>query len=129
MFEPSLTSVISLAVISVLVCVTAALIMLRSKEDRRISKRFEIHCEVEFSANGTSYRGTTRDISLTGLSIETADHFGPDTMLDIIIDLPDSTASRLKGKVVRTIENGIGVKIIENNSDYMKCFKSLSKQK
>ncbi|HXX82112.1 MAG TPA: PilZ domain-containing protein [Thermodesulfovibrionales bacterium] len=128
MFEPTLTNVISLAVVSVLVCVTFVLIVLRSRgKDRRISNRFEVNCEVEFTANGIHYRGMTQDLSLNGLSIKTEHQLGPATMLDIVIGLPGNKTSKLKGQVVRTIQGGVGVKIIENNSDYMRYYKHLQK--
>lgn len=126
MFEPTLTNVIAFAIVSAFVCLTFVLITLRSRgEDRRISKRFDINCEVEFTANGTNYRGITQDLSLTGLAIKTEHQFGPDTILDIVIKLPGDKTSKLKGQVVRTIQNGVGVKIIGNNSDYMHFYKNL----
>ncbi|HVO65993.1 MAG TPA: PilZ domain-containing protein [Syntrophales bacterium] len=130
MFEPTLTSVISLGVVFILVFTIFMLIIFRSKEDRRISKRVEVNCNVKFRANGTNYSAKTQDISLTGLSIETAHQLDLDAILDIVIELPDNKTSTVKGKVVRTIEHGIGVNIIENNSDYMRYYKYLlSKQK
>ena len=99
MFEPTLTNVISLAVVSVLVCVTFVLIVLRSRgKDRRISNRFEVNCEVEFTANGIHYRGMTQDLSLNGLSIKTEHQLGSDTMLDIVIELAGNETSKVKGK-------------------------------
>jgi len=130
MFEPTLTSVISLGVVFILVFTIFMLIIFRSKEDRRISKRVEVNCNVKFRANGINYSAKTQDISLTGLSIETAHQLDLDAILDIVIELPDNKTSKVKGKVVRTIEHGIGVNIIENNSDYMRYYKYLlSKQK
>jgi len=130
MFEPTLTNVISLGVVFILVFITFMLIIFRSKEDRRISRRVEANCKVKFRANGTNYSAITQDLSLTGLSIETVHHLDLDAILDIVIELPGNKTSELKGQVMRTIENGIGVKIIENNSDYMRYYKYLlSKQK
>jgi hypothetical protein len=87
--------------------------------DKRLYKRFEVNCEVEFTANGIIYRGITQDLSLNGLSIRTEHQFGPDTILDIVIELPDNKTSKLKAKVVRTIKNGVGVEIIEKDSGYL----------
>ena len=127
MFESSLTNLIYLGAASALICVVFALSLLRSldRKDKRLSKRFEVNCEVEFTANGIKYRGTTQDISLSGLAIKTEHQFGLDTILDIVIKLPGNKTSKLKGKDMRTIQNGVGVKIIENNSDYMSYYNDL----
>ena len=87
--------------------------------DKRLYRRFEVKCEVEFTANSIIYRGITQDLSLNGLFIMTEHQFGPDTILDIVIELPDNKTSKLKGKVVRSIKNGVGVEIIEKDSGYL----------
>jgi len=56
---------------------------------------------------------------LNGLSIRTEHQFTPDTILDIVIELPGNKTSKLKGKVVRTIKNGVGVEVIEKDSGYL----------
>ncbi|HUO77954.1 MAG TPA: PilZ domain-containing protein [Thermodesulfovibrionales bacterium] len=87
--------------------------------DKRQSTRFEKRCETDFLAEGITHRGICLDLSLNGLFIETDFRFSPDTMLNILIHLPDGTISKLKGKVVRCLDNGIGVGIIEKDASYL----------
>ena len=87
--------------------------------DKRLYRRFEVNCKVEFTANGIIYSGITQDLSLNGLSIKTEHQFAPDTILYIEIELPGNKTSKIKGKVIRTIMNGVGVKIIEKDSGYL----------
>lgn len=92
--------------------------------DKRQSTRFEERCEVEFQADGMIHKGTSLDLSLNGLFIETDVRFSPHTLLDILIHLPDGTISKLKGKVVRSLDNGIGVGIIEKDPSYLHYYSS-----
>jgi hypothetical protein len=87
--------------------------------DKRQSTRFENRCEVEFRAEGIIHRGICLDLSLNGLFIETDFRFSPTTMLDMLLHLPDGTISKLKGKVVRSLDNGIGIGIIEKDASYL----------
>ena len=79
---------------------------------------------MEFRAEGIIHRGTSLDLSLNGLCIETDVRFSPHTILDILIHLPDGTISKLKGKVVRLLRNGIGVELIEKDSPYLHYYSS-----
>jgi hypothetical protein len=92
--------------------------------DKRQSTRFEMRCEADFRADGIIHRGICIDLSLNGLFIETDFRFSPDTMLDILIHLPDGTISKVKGKVVRSLDNGIGVGIIEKDAPYLHYYSS-----
>lgn len=92
--------------------------------DKRRSTRFEMACEVEFEADGIIHRGTSLDLSLNGLFIETDFRCSPHTILDILIHLPDGTISKLKGKAVRFLDNGIGVGIMEKDSAYLHYYSS-----
>ena len=87
--------------------------------DKRRSTRFEKRCEVDFRVDGIIHRGMCLDLSLNGLFIETDFRFSPNTMLDILIHLPDGTISKLKGRVARSLDNGIGVGIIEKDASYL----------
>ena len=87
--------------------------------DKRQSTRFEKRCEVDFRAEGIIHRGTCLDLSLNGLFIETDIRFSPTVMLHILIHLPDGTISKLKGRVVRSLDNGIGIGIIEKDASYL----------
>ena len=88
-------------------------------KDKRYYKRFERECVIKFAANGTLYRGTTRDLSLSGLFIRTEHTFELSTMLTLVIHLTNGKTSQLKGKVMRTTEDGMGVQLTEKDSAYL----------
>ena len=107
--------------------------------ERRQQKRCIKRCETEFTANDITNRGITSNLSLNGLFITTNRPFPPDTILDIVIHLPNGS-SKLKGRVIRklknppgkvigthlkSLKNGMGVKIIENDDNYLEVIKSL----
>jgi hypothetical protein len=108
--------------------------------NKRQHKRFEKRYEIEFTANGISYRGTSEDFSLNGLFIRTKSPLPPDTVLDMVIHLPNGMTSKIKGKVVRSPETplgkgagqkqtsfqkGVGVEIREKDASYLEFIKSL----
>lgn len=92
--------------------------------DKRLYRRFEVECEVVLTANGIVYKGITQDLSLSGLSINTEHQFAPDTLIDIVIQFSGNKTSRLKGKVIRTIKDGLGVEIIERDTVYLHYYSS-----
>jgi hypothetical protein len=99
---------------------------------RRGHDRFIRRLETEFNAEGKNYRGISSDLSVSGLFIRTQHAFVPDTLLDIVIHLPDSIEVKLKGRVRRSIKtpvvsikNGMGIEILENDSRYVNFVKSV----
>jgi hypothetical protein len=107
--------------------------------DRRNLKRFSDRLKISFHVNGIAYRGLSGNFSLNGLFIRTNHSFPPDTLLDIIIYLPNDLTSHLKGKVVRTsnetlqvvsgksrgyAEKGMGIEIIEKDALYLHFIRS-----
>jgi len=99
---------------------------------RRGHERFIRRLETEFAAEDKCYRGISSDLSLSGLFIRTNHAFVPDTLLDIVIHLPDSSDVKLKGRVRRSIKtpvvsvkNGMGVEITENNPRYVEFVKAV----
>ena len=99
---------------------------------RRGHERFIRRLETEFTAEDKNYRGISSDLSISGLFIRTNHAFVPDTQLDIVIHLPDSTDVKLKGRVRRAIKtpvvslkNGMGVEITENDPQYIKFVKAV----
>ncbi len=103
-------------------------------ENKRKLKRFSHRCKIAFTADGVTYRGLSSNFSLNGLFIRTNHSFPPETLLDIVIYLPNDLTAQLKGKVVRaskdpllgTIgmaggyrEKGMGVTIIEKEPLYL----------
>ena len=106
----------------------------KKNENRRKLKRFSHRCKIAFSVDGVTYRGLSSNFSLNGLFIRTNHSVPPETLLDIIIYLPNDLTAHLKGKVVRaskypplgTIgmaggyrEKGMGVTIIEKEPLYL----------
>ena len=111
----------------------------RDKEKRQ-QRRFVKRCEVEFTADGSTYRGISSDFSLTGLFLRTNHPLQAGTVFDLLVYLPDGNSSRLKGKAVRslktplgnvmgtpikTVENGMGVQLLERDGNYLNFIKSL----
>jgi hypothetical protein len=98
---------------------------------RRGHDRFIRRLETEFAAENKNYRGISSDLSVSGLFIRTQHAFVPDTLLDIVIHLPDSIEVKLKGRVRRSVKtpvvsvkNGMGIEILENDSRYVDFVKS-----
>ena len=99
---------------------------------RRGHDRFIRRLETEFAAENKNYRGISSDLSVSGLFIRTQHAFAPDTLLDIVIHLPDSADVKLRGRVRRSIKtpvvsikNGMGIEILENDSRYVNFVKNI----
>lgn len=99
----------------------------------RSSERFVRRLETEFSTEEKTFRGISSDLSEAGLFIRTRHGLAPGSVIDIRIYLPDGTVSRLKGAVKRTVKmdsmavkNGMGIAILEKDSNYMNFMKTQS---
>jgi hypothetical protein len=107
--------------------------------EKRQDKRFIRRCETEFTVDGITHRGISSNLSSNGLFISANRPFPPDTMLDIVIHLPNGSTSKLKGRVrralktptgrvigtpVKSLKNGMGVEIIGKDTNYLKFIKS-----
>lgn len=100
------------------------------KTDRK-QERFVRRLETEFSSQDKKYRGISSDLSTNGLFIRTHHPFTPGSIVDITIHLPGGLTSRLKGRVRRalktpiaTLKNGMGVELIEKDSNYINFLKT-----
>ena len=92
---------------------------------------------MEYYANGQAYRGITRDLSVTDLFIETDNFLDSDSVVDILIYLPNGLTSKLRGKIRRilkkspsgksttTSKQGMGVEIIEQDLNYSRFITSM----
>jgi len=110
-----------------------------SAQERRQRKRFQKSCKVEFSANNEIYRGVSENFSINGLFIKTDNFLPLQSVVAIKVHLPDGSTAELEGRVRRvqqvsydmvaasggTFKNGIGIEIINRDSNYMKFFMSL----
>ena len=107
--------------------------------EKREFKRYRKRCETEVAVDGVTRRGISSNLSLNGLFVSTNRPFPPDTILDIVIHLPNGSTSKLKGRVRRTLKspigkvirtpvkslkNGMGIEIIEKDDDYLEFIKS-----
>jgi len=107
--------------------------------EKRRHKRFRKRFETELRADATTHRKICSNLSLNGLFISTNRPFPPDTILDIVIHLPNGSTSKLKGRVIRklktpagkvigthlkSLKNGMGVEIIENDANYLEFIRS-----
>lgn len=109
-------------------------------DNKRKYKRFTTCCEIEYYANGPTYKGISRDLSLTGLFIETDNFLDSDSVVDILIYLPNGRTSKLRGKIRRilkksfsgkntaTSKQGMGVQIMEKDLNYTRFITSIYNQ-
>jgi hypothetical protein len=102
------------------------------KTEQRRHRRYIKRCEIEFSTNGTVYRGISSNFSLSGLFIKTSKPFVEDTIIELIIHLPNGLTSKLKGIVRRACrnpvnvqKNGMGIEFTEKDSNYDDFFNSI----
>ncbi|MBI4684951.1 MAG: PilZ domain-containing protein [Nitrospirae bacterium] len=108
--------------------------------NKRQQKRFIYRCETEFNYNETTYRGISSNFSLGGLFLRTSYPAHPDTILDMVIHLPDGSYSKITGKVIRAIKpalgrvigipirdlkHGMGIKVIKKDINYLHFIRSL----
>ncbi len=109
-------------------------------KEKRQNKRFIKRCETEFTVDGITHRGISSNFSINGLFISTKRSFPSDTLLDIVIHLPNGSTSKLKGRVrralktfagnvletpVKSFKNGMGVEIIEKDANYLELMRSI----
>ena len=99
--------------------------------EKRQQKRYTSRCEIEFSMNGTTYRGISSNLSLNGLFIRTRRPFTADTVIDLMVHFPNGSTSKLKGITRRAIrnpldnQNGMGIELIEKDSNYFDFVNSI----
>jgi hypothetical protein len=101
--------------------------------EKRQHKRYTSRCEIEFSMDGTTYRGISSNLSLNGLFIRTRNPFTVDTVINLIAHLPNGSTSKLKGITRRAMrnpvlnqQNGMAVEIIEKDSNYFDFVNSVA---
>jgi hypothetical protein len=94
---------------------------------KREHKRHTRRLETVFKAGAETFRGITSDISDIGMFIRTRYGLMPGSIIDIELYLPDGKIAKLRGEVRRSIKtplstfrNGMGIKIIENDANFMK---------
>ena len=78
--------------------------------------RLACYIMVDFASGGKAYRSCIRDISASGVFIETGDSFKPGQDIALCFSLNESSemlAFKLKGKVMRVYPDGIGVQYVD----------------
>jgi len=101
------------------------------KIDKRKYPRFNKSLVAQVVADDVSLFVITSDLSENGLFVRSKRCFAPDTIVGIEIATSDNMASLLKGVVRRTIgtlgsiNNGMGVEIVEKDETYIHFLKSL----
>ena len=78
--------------------------------------RLSCYLQVDFAAGGKAYRSCIRDISASGVFIETADTFKVSQEIALCFTLSESNEMmpfKLKGQVMRIYPDGIGVRYLD----------------
>ena len=103
------------------------------KTENRKHKRYIKRCEIEYSTNGTTYRGISSNFSVNGLFIKTSKPLVVDTKVDLVVHLPNGVTSELKGivkrafkKAISTPNNGMGIEFIEKDRKYTDFVNSIA---
>ncbi len=104
--------------------------MAGKRRHKRIIKRLN----TEFSSEGSSFRGTSSNLSESGLFLRTIKPLPVDTQVEVSIQLPDNTISKLKGTVRWSLKSsqrgtasrsGMGIEISENDRHYVNFLNTL----
>lgn len=108
--------------------------MRNSERERRTQKRFAKRCTAKFTADGQTYTALCRNLSLDGLFIKTRKPLSIDKIIEMMVDLPDGSTSKLTGRVTRAIrepyslmleragipsKDGMGIQLIEKDANYL----------
>ncbi|GEM_PF-1369048 len=111
-----------------------------NSRDKRSFRRFTRRCEAEFTAGDISSRGIASDFSINSLFLRTSHPFATDTVVDIVVHLPDKSVSSLQGKVKRAMKtclgkvmgapikeykNGMGIELTKKDVHYLNFIRSL----
>jgi hypothetical protein len=101
-------------------------------EEQRIAKRSRRRLTVRFGVEKPIKMGFTRNISLTGLFLQTNMPLPPGTILHMEVTFPDRTF-RLRGRVVwskkvpaqlaHVLECGMGIRFVQPPADYKIFFR------
>ncbi len=81
--------------------------------------RLPCYLQVDFATGGKAYRSCIRDISASGVFIETVDNFKPGQEIALCFTLSESDENlpfKLKGRVTRLYPDGIGVQYLDMTS-------------
>ena len=103
-------------------------------------ERFATCFEIEYCSNGQTYKGISRDLSLTALSIETDNFLDSNSVVDMLIYLPNGATSKLRGRIRRILQEsfsgqdtatskwGMGLQIMEKDLNDSRFITSMYNQ-
>ncbi len=89
-------------------------------EDRRNFSRVDFAVEALIKQGAASFKGEVRNISLKGVLVETGETLDLGASVDVTIYLagaPPQIAINAAGMVVRTGDNGVGIKFEKMDAD------------
>jgi len=96
------------------------------KKNRRQTQREKYSEAMNFSSEGRAYYGHARDISATGVFIESKGDFQIGEHVQLILDfISASNPIKIGGTVVRIIDSGIGVHFDSSNQTRLTHLESI----
>ena len=85
---------------------------LRACLEKRRHPRIPCSAPIEYIARDRTFRNLSRDISTSGLFVETWDAFSVGETIAMALPLEKQAPVKLKGKVVRIDKQGIGIEFV-----------------
>jgi hypothetical protein len=87
-----------------------------AENNEREDTRKEYTNIIEFTSRNHAYKGTSRDISSSGMFIETKDSFSVGQIIHLSIPFPDNMEYvKTQAEIVRVTPDGIGIKFIKSS--------------
>ncbi len=107
--------------------------------DNTRRRRVQKNLAVEFSGYNGTCAGVSENFSINGLAVRTDTIPALQSVVSIVLHLPDGSISKLKGRVKRIYmgsddipaasgkspKGGMGIEIMERDSNYIRFFMSL----
>lgn len=85
---------------------------LRECLEKRRHPRIPCSAPIEYTARDRTFRNLSRDISTSGLFVETWDAFSVGETITMTLPLEKQEPLKLNGKVVRIDKQGIGIEFV-----------------
>ncbi len=76
----------------------------RRTENKRRQRRFLKHCNTYCTVNNNAFEGISCNFSISGLFLKTSRPLKENEIVDIVINLPDGSISKIKGRVIRSAQ-------------------------
>ncbi len=72
--------------------------------NKRKQRRFPKQCTTHCTSNNDTFEGISCNFSISGLFLKTSRPLKDNEIVDIIINLPDGSISKIKGRVIRSAQ-------------------------